>query len=161
MGVSETCKSCFGWVTYQKDRKHRLILCMIWTGAYWQIPHTWLQSCFFQQRHMTVKLLLKLSPQSWSLGVLDLGRCAQHIQAIWKGWSVGRCEIKCEIQQMPAWRLVGVCYSGIPRHSFCGPASSENILTDPCWWHIDTSWIPAHFIRWCHMLCGPGTQPWF
>lgn len=54
------------------------------------------------------------------LGVLDLGRCAQHRQAAQRGWSVGRCEIKCEIEQVPALRLVGVCYSGIPRRSFCG-----------------------------------------
>lgn len=62
------------------------------------------------------------------LGVPVSGRCVQHIRVVWRGWSVGRCEIKCEIKQMPALRLVGVCYSGIPRRSLCGPASSENIL---------------------------------
>lgn len=110
---------------------------------------------------MTVKSLLRLSAQSWNLEVLDLGRCAQHIWAVWKGWSVGRCEIKCEIKQVASLRLVGVCYSGIPRRSFCGPMSSENILTDSCWCHINASCILAQLIRWWCRLRSPGRQTCF
>lgn len=40
-------------------------------------------------------------------------------------------------------------------------ASSENILTDLSWCHIDTSCILARRTRWCHRLCSPGRQPWF
>lgn len=109
---------------------------------------------------MIGKSLLRLSTQSWNLEVLDSGRCAQHIWAVWKGWSVGRCEIKCEIKQVAALRLVGVCYSGIPRCSFYGPMSSENILTDPCWCHINASCILAQLIRWCRRLHSPGRQTW-
>lgn len=69
---------------------------------------------------------LPIELEAWGPGFRQM--CSAYTSCL----SVGRCEIKCEIEQVAALRLVGVCYSGIPRCSFCGPASSENILTDPC-----------------------------